>query len=461
MSTVVQRIGEYVADLKYDQIPQNVLDYTKSIFVDSLACVYGGFDNEPYRMTRKTVGDLGGNAQATVFGSGEKTSAQLAALVNGVAMRYQDYNDTYMGAGWTGHPSDNISTLIAVAEWHGRSGKDLLLAMLATYEVNMRFQDLPGPKLLWHRGWHHSLINAYAAAAGVSVLLGLNGTQTAHAMALAGARSNTFSEIRHGEIPMDKALSAPIIASQTIIYALLAQQGFTGCTTLLEGPYGFRPAITGDADVEFLVPKRGQFDIMKVGLKPYPVEGMTPAMVQAAAELRTEHKLQPDEIESVVIRAHKEALTKPSWDEKKLKPSTKETADHSFYFCVAMGLVAGEVDSAHYSDKWLADKTIQRLMANTTMVEKPELTALFKQGARPAGVEVKTKRGTFYREVPYPHGDPHNPMTPADIGKKFKRQAEATMGAQWTQEAIDRGFAIEKEANVKSFAELLGGKKSK
>ena len=458
MSTVVERIGEYAAALKTEDLGGEVTDYAKRILLDSLACGYGGIESEPARIVRHGVAELGGDAQATLLGKGARANAQFAALANGVAIRYQDYSDVYFGPAWTAHPSDTIATVLAAAEWCGRSGRDFLLGMVIAYEVQMRFSDLPVPKNLWHRGWHHTAACSYAAAAGAGRMLGLDGGQIGHAVALSGARSNTLAEIRHGDIPMDKALSAPIVASQAILYALLARQGFTGCSTLLEGPYGFGKSVAGGVDVEPLVPQRGDFRILKIGLKPYPVEGMTPAMVQAAIELRNAYKLDPGEIESIRILAHEEAVTKPSWDDRKLAPTTKETADHSFYYCVAVGLVAGECTSGHFNDEWLRNPTIAALMAKTRLEAKPELTALFKQGARPAAVEVKTPRGVFYREVLYPRGDPHNPMTWDDVTRKFMTQAAPVLGSKLAKAVVDRTFSIENEADMRSFAELLGGR---
>jgi 2-methylcitrate dehydratase len=258
---------------------------------------------------------------------------------------------------------------------------------------------------------------------------------------------------------MDKALSAPLVASQSILCALLARRGFTGCSTLLEDPYGFRHAVAGGVDVGPLVPQRGDFRMLKVGLKPYPVEGMTPAMVQAALELRKEFNIEPAEIESIRVFAHEEALTKPSWDERKLAPTTKETADHSFHFCVAVALVAGEVTPRQFSDEWLRDSTVAALMAKTRLEEKPELTALFRQGLRPAAVEVKTPRGAFYREVQCPLGDRRNPMTWDDITRKFVTQAGSVLGRTLTRDIIDRTFSIEKEENMRTFVALLGGQR--
>lgn len=457
MSTVIRRIGDYAAALKWEDLGGKVVDYAKRILLDSLACGYGGLHSVPAGMVRKSIAELDPNgSQATLLGMGTKANAQFAALANGVAIRYQDYNDVYFGPAWTAHPSDTIATVLASGEWMNRSGCDFLIAMIAAYEVQMRFSDLPVAKNLWHAGWHHTAACSYAAAAGAGRMLGLDGPQIANALALAGARSNTFSEIRHGDIEMDKALSAPIVASQAVLYSLLARQGFTGCSTLLEGPYGFGASVAGGVDVTPLVPERGDFRIMKIGLKPYPVEGMTPAMVQAAIELKREHGLVPEEIESIRILAHEEAVTKPSWDEHKHAPTSKETADHSFYYCVAVGLVAGECTSEQFTDRWLKDPRVTKLMRASTLEAKPELTALFKKGARPAAVEVTTRRGVFQREVLYPKGDPNNPMTWADVTEKFMTQSAPILDDKTAKEVVQRTAAIETEANIKSFAELLG-----
>jgi 2-methylcitrate dehydratase len=457
MDTVAERMGAYVADLKREDVPDEAIDYAKRILLDTIACAYGGMDSEPARLVRSTAGELNAADHATIWSDGTRAAAPLAALVNGVAVRYQDYNDVYFGPAWTAHPSDNMATLIAVAEWKQCSGADLLVAMIAAYEVQMRFSDLPVPRNLWHSGWHHTAACSYAAAAGIAKLLGLDAQRTAHALTLSGARSNTFSEIRHGDIPMDKALSAPLVASQSILCTLLAQRGFTGSATLLEGRYGFRAAVAGGVDVEPLVPVKGDFRILKISLKPYPVEGMTPAMVQAALELREEHRIDPAEVQTIRIFAHEEAVTKPSWDDKKLAPTSKETADHSFYYCVAVALVAGTVTSEQFTDDWLRNSSVAALMAKTRLEAKPELTALFKQGARPAAVEIATARGTFYREVLYPRGDPRSPMTWSHIRSKLNEQAHGRVGAATLDRIAERTLRIEEETNMGAFVELLAG----
>lgn len=459
MRTIIARIGEYAANLRPDCLDPAVVEYAKCILLDSLACAFGGVESEPARLVRRGISDLGGNPQATLIGWGGKANAQFAALANGVAIRYQDYNDVYFGPAWTAHPSDTIATVLAAAEWRKRSGLEFLLGLIVAYEVQMRFADLPVAQNLWHRGWHHTAACSYAAAAGAGRVLGLDAAKIGHAMALSGARSNTFSEIRHGNIPMDKALSAPIVASQAILYALLAGNGFTGCETLLEGPYGFARVVAGGVDAEAFIPQYGDFRIMKVGLKPYPVEGMTPAMVQAAISLRNEHGIKPGEIRSIRILAHEEAVIKPSWDDRKHAPENKETADHSFYFCTAVALVAGECTSEQFSGAWLRNPDVLRLMKLCTIEAIPDLTALFRKGARPAAVEVRTPRGTFLCEVPYPKGDPANPMTWDDVARKFMKQSIHLLDKEMAEKIIDRTRQIDRDPDVSVLAGMLGARR--
>lgn len=455
METTLGRIGRYAEQLSITDLDDGVLRYAKRIVLDSLACAFGGFDAEPARIVLDTTKKMGWGGEATVWADGTRTSPPLAALANGVALRYLDYNDVYFGPAWTAHPSDNLATLLAVAESNQASGSDLLAAMIVTYEVQLAFSDLPVARNLWHAGWHHTTACSYASAAGVGRLLGLDAGRIMHAMALAGARSNTLAQIRHGNIPMDKALSAPLVASNSILLTLLAQNGFTGSETLLEGPYGFGAAVAGGADVEALVPDRDTVRLSKVSLKPYPVEGMTPAMVQAALEIRRDHGVVPSDVKGIRITTHEEAVNKPSWSAEKLAPTTKETADHSFFYCVAVALAAGEVTPQQFSDEWLGDPAVADLIARSSIAVDDGYTELFRRGARPAAVEIETAAGALRREVLYPLGDPRAPMTDDDVARKFLQMAGPRLGDQRAHAVIERTLAIEEEPDVEPFVRFL------
>lgn len=455
MTTIVEGIGDYAASLRYEDVPADVVDYAKRLFLDGLACIYAGLDSTPARLVEQTAASLGGHPQASVIRTGEKTSAQHAALTNGVALRFPDFNDIYYGPAWAAHASDSLGALLAVAEWRQRNGRAFLEAMLVTYEVQLRFSDLPAERNLWHRGWQHTAACAYASAAGVGRLLGLDGLRIANAVALSGARANTFSEIRRGKIAMDKALSEPLAASNSVFCAALAETGFTACLTILEGPYGFQQAVAGGIDVTSLVPQEGDFRVPRIAIKPYPVQGMTPAMVQAALELRASHGLDPAEIQAITVFVPEEAVTKPSWDPKKLDPQSKETADHSFHYCVAVALAAGEVTAAQFGSRWLEDPAVRSLIGKVSLEVRDDLTALYREGARPAGIAIHTGRGTFERDVLYPKGDPRNPMTWIDVTHKFMSQAVPRIGEERARSVVERAMRLEDERDMAAFLRAL------
>jgi 2-methylcitrate dehydratase len=455
LTTLIEQIGGYSANLRSEDIPAAVLDYAKRLFLDALACMYAGVDSAPVKLAYEVAAELGGKPQATLLNTGEKMNAQQAALINGVALRFPDFNDIYYGPAWAAHPSDSTAALLAIAEWQRKSGMELLLAMIATYEVQLRFSDLPAEKNLWHRGWQHTAPCAYASAAGVAKLLGLTAEQTAHAMALSGARTNTFSEIRRGKIAMDKAMSEPLAASASVYCAMLAKRGFTSCLTVLEGPYGLKHAVAGGIDVSGLLPQPGDFRILRVAIKPYPVQGMTPAMVQAALELRAEHNLKAEDIQSLQLFVPQEALTKPSWDAKKLAPDSKETADHSFHYCVAVALVAGKVTALQFEPEWLNNTTVHAVMSRISLIARDDLTNIYKQGACPAAMEIKTRSTSFYCEVLQPKGAAANPMNWAEVRNKFMSQAAPRLGEGQAAVVADRVQIIEREQDMADFVRLL------
>lgn len=455
MRTVIEELAGYATSLSADEIPERARDAVRRAFVDGIACAFYGI-RRPAETVRSVAAEMGGSPGVSLWGLADKTSAYWAALVNGVALRYWDFNDVYFGPAWTAHPSDNIAAVFGAAEHVGATGAQFLDALVVAYEVQMAFSDLPVEANLWHRGWHHTVACSYASAAAASRLLGLDADKTADAMALAGARSNTLAEIRHGAISMDKALSAPFAAATGLLCAFLARAGYTGCRTLLEGRYGFGYAVAGGADVSGLIPDRGSFRSGKISLKPYPVEGMTITMVEAALNSREKYDGRIEDISTVTVRTYEEALTKPSWDADKVVPESKETADHSFTFCIALAIVAGRVTLEEFETEWLTDPRVLSLIPRIHFETSSDYTALYRTGSRPAAVEIHGPNGSVFSEVIHPRGDPHRPTANQDLRDKFVTAADRYLGPD-THSAFERLMAIDGEKDIRSTAWLLRG----
>ena len=135
------RLAALVHGIHYAELPPEVIHQVKRITLDTLACALGAHHSEPARMVRTVARQLGGVPECTLIGASEKTSCTLATLVNGTLMRYLDGNDYYFGKD-SAHPSGNLAPALAVAEHAHRGGRELIEAMVAAYEVQLRLCDL-------------------------------------------------------------------------------------------------------------------------------------------------------------------------------------------------------------------------------------------------------------------------------------------------------------------------------
>ena len=201
MILLARSLAEYACGLRFEDLPPGVVALAKRHVVDTLACALGGASSEPARIARAWVHDQGARGFAEVLGAGTTTAPDLAAFANGTMIRYLDFNDTYLSREAC-HPSDNLAAVLAVAQQEGRSGRDLLLAMVLSYEVLGRLADAASIRA---RGWDHVTYGAFSAAAAAARLAGLRVDQTEQALNLAGTPNVALRQTRAGEMSMWKA----------------------------------------------------------------------------------------------------------------------------------------------------------------------------------------------------------------------------------------------------------------
>lgn len=135
MTTLVERLSTYAADLRYEDLPREVVHQAKRLIVDTVGCALGGYWSEPARIARDLAATVRSSEPVTVIGSGERTSVDLATFANGVMIRFLDFNDGYTSTGESGHPSDSIAAALSTAELRRRSGKELIAATVLAYDV--------------------------------------------------------------------------------------------------------------------------------------------------------------------------------------------------------------------------------------------------------------------------------------------------------------------------------------
>jgi 2-methylcitrate dehydratase len=454
-ATAHQRLARMLQGIRYEDIPPEVVKSTKRLILDSLGCVAGGFTSAPGAAVRKAIDRMGGHAQATVIGTKHRTSAPLAALANGTALRYLDFNASY-----NGHDPSKVSGLLAaalaVAEMENRSGKDLITAMVAGAEMQCRLSDYAGDPSLKDRGFHHTCNLQFGAVVAAGRLLNLDAATLAQAMSISATHLNTLAQIQHGKITMIKASADAWAAKGGVEAALLAACGLTGPDEILEGKAGWTRAVAGKVDYDGLLGpiKPHEFRIAKARIKAFAVVGPGQTVVQSAVDLRAEKKIDPNQIEKIVISLPERVVSDPAVDDdKKRFPKNRETADHSFHYIVAIGLIDGDVGEAQYAPEKLASPLVRRLLENTTLRSDAEFSAKRTGGG---GVQITLKDGTVLeKRYMAPPGHPTNPMTDEQVARKYDRQMEPVFPKAQSEAVKQAVFALETCGNVNELGKLL------
>ena len=168
MQNFAQQLSRYSINLQYTNLPSEVVHEVKRRVIDSLGCALAAFHSEPGQIARKVA--EGGSGGATLLGTRTRASVSSAAFANGTLVRYFDFNDTYLSKE-PAHPSDNIASLLAASEENGRSGRDLITAIVLAYEIQCRLCDAAS---LRARGWDHVTYGAFSVVCGVGKLMGLS-----------------------------------------------------------------------------------------------------------------------------------------------------------------------------------------------------------------------------------------------------------------------------------------------
>jgi 2-methylcitrate dehydratase len=419
------RLARILLGIEYDDLPDSVVHQAKRIALDSFACAIGGFSGQPTEIVRKFVRRSGGREEATVMGSGEMANRVQATFANGTALRYLDHNDYYYRRD-NSHASGNVAAAFAVAEAEGLGGREALLGTIIGYEMQLRLCHHCGS--MWNRGWASATNLAMSGAVLSSKLMGLDETATANAIAIAGSHNNTLTESKHGNIPMLKATAEAFICKGGVEAAMLAADGLTGPEQIFEGRWGWIPVIAGDGDPDGLTqPMAGRYMIMDTCLKPYAAEMMTQSSVQAAIDVVAKNGIDPRQAKRIVARFHEFAFKKPSWDEKKLDPKDRETADHSFTYCIAVALLDGACGPEQFTEAKLADPDVRAVMA--------------KIGT---AITVEMTDGKTFEEIcDTPPGHPENPMSDSDIEDKFRRLCGGVLSDSEIERAIEATWKLE------------------
>ncbi|MDE1852926.1 MAG: MmgE/PrpD family protein [Thaumarchaeota archaeon] len=443
------RLAEYALSTKYQQLDARTARETKARIVDALGCAIGAFDEEPIGVARRVVGNERG--PSTILGTSSHSSPSLATFVNGLMVRYFDFNDTYLSKE-PAHPSDNLAPCLAVAEGEGAGGRELMAALVTAYEIQCRLCDAADIR---HRGWDHVNYGLVSSSLAASKLMGLGLKQATHAVNIALNGHIAMRQVRAGELSMWKGASFANAARNAVFAAYLAREGMTGPAPIFEGEMGFFKQVSGpfSLEIEKFGGKKGEFKVGETYVKYWPAEYHAQSAIWASLEVRKKVKDLGD-VESVLVETHEAGYTILGKDPEKWAPRTKETADHSLPFIVAMALLEGDVSNATYSEGALHDAGNLAFVKRVKVVEDPDLTTKYPAKGMPNRVTVVEKGGkATSAQVDVPRGHPENPMTRHEIEAKFLKLTHRKVEAAAAKEALARLWKLEEE---KDLGEVLG-----
>jgi len=449
--TEVQELARFVERVRLDDLGEQPLEQLKIRVLDTIGVAIGALSSPPVAAIRSLVADLGGRPCSTLIGGG-RTAPDRAAFYNGALSRYLDFMDSYIAVGETCHPSDNLSAGLATAEMRGANGADLLTALAVAYQVHIRLSDVAPVR---DKGFDHTTQGAYAAAAGVAKALALPSAQIAHALAISGTANNALRVTRTGALSHWKGLAYPNTAMSATHAALLASRGISGPEAVFEGTKGFKEVISGPFDIDWQ-----QEDLEGVRhtiVKRHNAEIHAQSALDAALDIRARPGFDAAAVSAIRLEtfavAHRIIGGGEEGDKRTVR--TKEEADHSLPYMLAVALIDGEVQPQQYTPERIAAEDVQTLLRRVTVTPDSRLSAQFPKRL-PADLEVEQKDETVFRAQRDDYRGFHTkPFDWAMARHKFDRITSAFTTAS-QRDALAEVIATLEKRPVAALTSLLG-----
>jgi 2-methylcitrate dehydratase len=452
-------LAEWACALKYEHLSPATIEKAKLFWYDSLGCALGGSQQEDAHILLAHYKSMGGSGPCTCFVSGFKTNPVDAAFLNDHMIRAMDYNDIYWKADPC-HPSDIIAGPLALCEFLNLSGKDLILATVIAYEVEMRLCEFGVPGIREY-GWHHATLTAFAAPIAAGRVLNLNIEQMVQAIGISAARTFCPGAVTAGKLTNMKNTVDPWATRMGVESALLAQRGYSGPEHMIDGKEGLY-AVFGHVDYKGTkarfetsllidnLPKSASdhFKIIDCGMKSFPIEALSHAPLTAMMKCVKENNLKAEQVAEIKVEVIARAADILG-DPHKYRPDSKETADHSLPYSLAVGLVDGMVTPLQFKEERVLDKSLIPIMDKVKVVANSEFESLFPK-FQPSQVTITTTDGkSFTKRVDVPKGDPRDPMTAEEIGVKFTALGKDVIGQAACRKLADTIMKLETIASVK------------
>jgi 2-methylcitrate dehydratase len=449
--TLASRLATYADGLTFDKLTKDAVHETKRRFIDSFATAIGAMPSEAYTIAQKCAARVSSTPGASVLAGG-RSSIEWATFVNGLLIRYLDFNDTYLSKE-PAHPSDNLAAVLAVGEATSAGGRDLITAAVLAYEIQCRFCDAAS---LREHGVDHVTYGAISSAVAAAKLMKLDEPRIAHTVGLAGVCNVALRQTRSGELSMWKGCAFANAARNGVFAATLAADGMTGPAPIFEGDLGFFKLVARETfDPAPFGAETGNTDgfmINKTYIKFWPAEYHSQSAIDAALQLRADLKGDVSQVKEIEIATFEASYNIIGKYPEAWAPKTRETADHSLPYCTAAALLDGDVYLESFDEAHFTNPALVAFTGKVKVRHDSALDARYPKGI-PNRITVTLNDGTqMVREVEFPRGHAGNPMTDAEVEAKFRRVAEPRYGKAKADAILARCWDLE---NLTSVTDLI------
>ena len=446
-----EHLGAFSEMARWEDLSPEAKEALKIRTLDSLGCAFGALMAVPAKALREEIDAFGGSPLCTMVGGG-KTSPDRAAFYNGALVRYLDFNDSYLAKGETCHPSDNLGAVLAAAEYRGTTGKEFLTALALSYQVHCRLSDVAPVR---HRGFDHTTQGAFAVAAGCGKALGLDAFRIAHALGISGASNIALRVTRTGALSHWKGLAYPNTAFNGLRAAFLAMRGITGPLEVFEGTKGWMQAVSGAFVLDWSLEDLER--VLRTIVKKYNAEIHSQSAIEGLPEMMKEEGFLGEEVDRIRVDIFDVAhlIIGGGAEGDKTVVRTKEEADHSLPYILAVAALDGKVMPAQYAEARIGRDDVQSLLRRVTVVPDPEYTGRFP-GEHACRITVSLSNGREIRREKRDYEGFHTrPMGWERVEEKFHALSREAL-PPGRRDAIVTAVKQLDHLTVREFTSLLG-----
>lgn len=457
---VTLKVAKWATELKYEDIPKNVMDYGKMVILDGIGCSVMGSSRQAGALIIDYVGDLEeGKPEATIWGKSKKVPIRLAALANGTSAHTANIGDTHRST--IVHANYLMpQASIAVAEKEGLGGKEVLTAIIAGNEVCIRaalathIGQEGGYFAPEGRGWHTTgALGAIGTAIATGKLLGLSTGKMVQALVMGGTQPSGI--YRPSGPYMGKHLFAGKAVANGIESGYIARKGFIAGYKLFEDGLCFSTGIISPVfELDAAAKGLGErWETLETALAIYPTKKTFMTNLDALLAIIKTEKIAFKDIERVrAISAFAQSHAFRAYN----KPKNATDAFNSFHFVMAVAAHDGYFFFDQLGkDKFEDPEILAFAQDRIEIVRDQGLEKLVPQ-KWPGGAEVITKDGRkFSKQFDFPVGEPENPISKEQLEEKFLRMTSQVLGKGKAAKIIDAVYGMESLQEMDPLTRLL------